>query len=71
VGKQTRSCYEIGERSGAWIKYKCDNEQEFVIGGYTLSEKTNQLFRSLIVGYYEGGQLKYASKGGNRLQRPT
>ncbi|HEY1582859.1 MAG TPA: DNA polymerase ligase N-terminal domain-containing protein, partial [Chthoniobacterales bacterium] len=35
IGKRVDSLYEAGRRSGAWIKLKCINEQEFVIGGYT------------------------------------
>src|SRR5207237_10439218 len=35
IGKQRDSVYEPGRRSGVWIKLKCVNEQEFVIGGYT------------------------------------
>src|SRR6266513_5709025 len=35
IGKQRGSPYEPGQRSGIWIKLKCVNEQEFVIGGYT------------------------------------
>src|SRR6516225_8597456 len=35
IGKLRNSIYEPGRRSGAWIKLKCVNEQEFVIGGYT------------------------------------
>src|SRR5262249_56401481 len=33
IGKQRNSVYEPGRRSGAWIKLKCVNEQELVIGG--------------------------------------
>jgi bifunctional non-homologous end joining protein LigD len=33
IGKLRDSVYEPGRRSGAWIKLKCVNEQEFVIGG--------------------------------------
>jgi DNA ligase D-like protein (predicted ligase) len=35
VGKREQSLYEVGARSGAWIKLKLLQEQEFVIGGYT------------------------------------
>ena len=35
VAKRKDSCYEIGKRSGAWVKYKVNQAQEFVIGGYT------------------------------------
>jgi bifunctional non-homologous end joining protein LigD len=34
VGKRLGSIYEPGERSGAWIKFRTNMEQEFVIGGY-------------------------------------
>jgi bifunctional non-homologous end joining protein LigD len=33
IGKRTRSRYEAGKRTGAWIKVKLHQEQEFVIGG--------------------------------------
>jgi bifunctional non-homologous end joining protein LigD len=35
IAKRKDSCYEIGKRSGAWVKYKVNKAQEFVIGGYT------------------------------------
>ncbi len=37
VGKKTDSTYS-GNRDGSWIKIKCDNRQEFVIGGYTVTK---------------------------------
>jgi bifunctional non-homologous end joining protein LigD len=33
IGKRGGSRYEAGKRSGAWIKVKLHQEQEFVIGG--------------------------------------
>ena len=38
IGKRSRSRYEAGKRSGAWVKIKLDLEQEFVIGGHTEPE---------------------------------
>jgi bifunctional non-homologous end joining protein LigD len=38
IGKRAGSRYELGKRSGAWIKIKLHLEQEFVIGGYTEPE---------------------------------
>ena len=35
IAKRQDSLYEPGKRSGAWVKYKVKNGQEFVIGGYT------------------------------------
>src|SRR5918995_684150 len=35
IAKRKASCYEPGKRSGAWLKYKINKSQEFVIGGGT------------------------------------
>ena len=55
IGKQRDSIYEAGRRSGAWIKIKCLNEQEFVIGGYTPPGGSRKHFGAILVGYYEFG----------------
>jgi bifunctional non-homologous end joining protein LigD len=64
VAKLAASRYEPGKRSGAWSKFKTGHEQEFVIGGYTRGRGGRSEFGALIVGYYEQGQLRYASKVG-------
>ncbi len=64
IGKQVASRYEAGRRSGAWIKLKCVNEQEFVIGGYTPPGGSRKHFGALLVGYYEGKRLLFAGKVG-------
>jgi DNA ligase D-like protein (predicted ligase) len=58
VAKRKDSCYEIGKRSGSWVKYKVNKAQEFVIGGYTPDNPLD----ALIVGYYESDKLIFASK---------
>jgi bifunctional non-homologous end joining protein LigD len=58
VAKRRDSLYEPGKRSGAWLKYKINQGQEFVIGGYTLGHP----FDAVIIGYYRDGQLIYAAK---------
>jgi bifunctional non-homologous end joining protein LigD len=35
ITKRKTSIYEPGKRSDAWLKYKTNKSQEFVIGGYT------------------------------------
>jgi ATP-dependent DNA ligase len=35
VGMRSDSLYEVGQRSGSWIKHRLNSGQEFVIGGYT------------------------------------
>src|SRR5262245_49636269 len=62
VAKRRDSRYESGQRSGAWLKMRVNQGQEFVIGGYTLGTKT---FDALIIGYYEGDRLIYAARTRN------
>jgi bifunctional non-homologous end joining protein LigD len=59
VAKRLDSFYESGRRSGAWVKMRINQGQEFVIGGYTPTSKN---FDSILVGYYEGKSLLYAAK---------
>jgi bifunctional non-homologous end joining protein LigD len=58
VAKRKDSVYEPGRRSGAWQKYKLNQSQEFVIGGYTPGNP----FDALIVGVYEGDRLNFVAK---------
>ena len=64
IGKLRGSTYESGRRSGAWIKLKCVNEQEFVIGGYTPPQGARKYFGALLVGYFENEKLRFAGKVG-------
>ncbi|HZT38791.1 MAG TPA: non-homologous end-joining DNA ligase [Bryobacteraceae bacterium] len=63
VAKNGESAYVSG-RSREWLKFKCVWEQEFVIGGYTDPQGAREHFGALLVGYYEGGRLRYAGKVG-------
>ncbi|MGD9496523.1 MAG: DNA ligase D [Armatimonadota bacterium] len=63
VAKQASSPYESG-RSRRWLKLKCVSQQEFVIGGWTDPSGARTGFGSLLLGYYEDGQLRYAGKVG-------
>lgn len=64
IGKERDSIYHSGVRSRSWVKLKCVNEQEFVIGGYTPPEGTRKHFGALLVGYYKGSELQFAGKVG-------
>lgn len=64
IAKQRDSRYEPGRRSGAWVKFKWSLEQEFVIGGYTEPKGSRSYFGAILVGYYEGDELVFASKVG-------
>jgi bifunctional non-homologous end joining protein LigD len=65
IAKTPGSLYEIGRRSGAWLKCKVTGEQEFVIGGYTPPQNSRPLIGALLVGYYAKGKLTYAGKVGS------
>jgi len=62
VSKLADSIYE-STRSRSWLKIKCIKRQEFVIAGYTLSDKGIP-FSSLILGFYDKGKLIYAGRAG-------
>lgn len=62
IGKQKDSHYQPGKRSGAWIKYRVNRGQEFVVGGYFPGPHG---LDSLIVGYYDGDKLRYVARTRN------
>jgi len=63
IAKRAQAPYVAG-RSRDWLKLKCVWEQEFVIGGYTDPAGSRTDFGALLVGYFEGGRLRYAGKVG-------
>ena len=50
-------------RSHAWLKVKCTRRQEFVIVGWSKSNKSRS-FRALLLAQYKDGELVYAGKVG-------
>ena len=64
IGKEKNSLYEVGRRSGSWIKLKLIKQQEFVIGGYTDPEGSRSLIGAILVGVYEKNKLVYCGKVG-------
>ena len=62
ISKRADAKY-VGSRSGSWVKTKCIRRQEFVIVGWTPSDKQRG-FRALLLGVNEDGKLRYAGKAG-------
>jgi bifunctional non-homologous end joining protein LigD len=62
VSKRADAPYRSG-RTRSWLKVKCGRRQEFVIGGWTPSDKRAG-FKSLLLGYYRGKDLVYAGRVG-------
>lgn len=64
VAKRADAPYLAG-RNRNWLKFKCENAQEFVIGGYTDPQRSRVGFGALLLGYYDpDGALVYAGKVG-------
>jgi bifunctional non-homologous end joining protein LigD len=68
IAKRAESTYQ-GRRSPDWLKFKCVNEQEFVIVGYTDPKGSREAFGALLLGYHEGGRLRYGGKVGTGFNR--
>ncbi len=52
IAKRSGSRYESGKSTGAWVKIKLCQEQEFVIGGFTDPDGARKHFGALLVGFY-------------------
>jgi bifunctional non-homologous end joining protein LigD len=64
IAKRLDSTY-VSRRSAAWIKLKCSQRQEFVIGGYTDPQGSRVGIGALLLGVHDkDGALRYAGKVG-------
>ena len=57
-------------RTQSWLKVKCTRRQEFVIIGWSKSDKSRR-FRALLLGQHEDGKLVYAGKVGTGFDQAT
>jgi bifunctional non-homologous end joining protein LigD len=70
IAKRAESAY-TPKRSRDWLKLKCSAQQELVIGGYTAPRGSREELGALLLGYYDGGGLRYAGKVGTGFTRDT
>jgi DNA ligase D-like protein (predicted ligase) len=70
IAKQADSVY-VGRRTDLWLKFKCENRQEFVIGGFTDPAGARTGFGALLLGYYDNDDLVYAGKVGTGFDTTT
>lgn len=68
IAKYIDSPY-LQKRSGFWLKFKCVNAQELVIGGWTEPAGSRVGLGALLIGYYDGDTLVYAGKVGTGFNR--
>ncbi len=71
VGKHKASVYEPGKRSSSWLKVKATQSGDFVVGGYTRGKGSRAPFGALLLGYWDGGKLHYASHVGSGFDDAT
>jgi bifunctional non-homologous end joining protein LigD len=64
VSKLANAPYRSG-RTKNWLKSKCGMEQEFVIIGWSPSDKVGRPFSSILLGVNEDGELRYAGRVGS------
>jgi bifunctional non-homologous end joining protein LigD len=65
IGKRKQSRYESGRRSTSWLKVKSTRSADFVVGGYTKGKGGRAALGALLVGYWDGKNLRYASHVGS------
>jgi bifunctional non-homologous end joining protein LigD len=61
----------VSTRDSSWIKSKCFQEQEFVIGGFTDPSNGSTGIGALLIGYYDKGKLRYAGRSGTGFMQKT
>ena len=70
VAKNGASVY-VERRSREWLKVKVNQEEEFVIGGYTAPAGTRTHFGALLLGAYRGADLRYVGSVGTGYTQKT
>ena len=70
VSKLADGKYSTG-RGGSWLKSKCYQEQELVVGGFTLPANGIHGVGALVLGYYRDGKLIYAGRTGTGFTQKT
>jgi DNA ligase D-like protein (predicted ligase) len=70
IAKRADSGY-VHSRSRSWLKFKCVARQEFVVGGWTEPGGERQGLGALLLGYYDGHELRYAGKVGTGFDEET
>ncbi|GAC1701924.1 MAG: DNA ligase D [Candidatus Acidiferrum sp.] len=68
LGKKIDSAYR-GGRSPLWVKLKIVNELRAVVVGWTAPRRTREYFGALVLGLYQGKQLRFIGSVGTGFDR--
>lgn len=63
ICKRANVPYSSG-RGKDWLKVKCQNHDEFVIGGFSPSPSADRPLGALLLGYFDQDKLRYAGRVG-------
>lgn len=69
IAKRVSAPYRA-RRTLDWLKIKCVKREEFVIGGWSPSDRKRP-FSSLLLGLYQDGALRYAGRVGTGFDEAT
>lgn len=65
IAKKTSSAYHTNKRTPDWLKFKMDQQQEMVVGGFTEPSGGRKGIGALLCGFYENGKLLYSGRVGS------
>ncbi|MRX41236.1 DNA ligase D [Flavobacterium sp. LC2016-23] len=64
IAKKADSLYNIGKRTGDWLKIKLSQQEEAIIIGITEPKNSRTYFGALLLGQYNSGVLQFIGKCG-------
>jgi bifunctional non-homologous end joining protein LigD len=65
ISKRASSAYQQGKRSRDWLKVKTENNEEFIVAGYTRGAgRRAGTFGSLVLAVNDGNELRYVGNVG-------
>ena len=70
ISKRRDAPFRSG-RVGDWLKTKCTSNQELVVAGFEPSTAATRTIRSLVLGYYQDGEFRYAGRVGSGLSEKS
>jgi bifunctional non-homologous end joining protein LigD len=70
IAKIKDSAYS-GTRTSAWLKLKIVNELDAVVAGYTEGRGSRKYFGALVLGLYDGSELKFIGSAGTGFDEGT
>ena len=71
IAKKAASPYRFGQRSDEWLKIKISQQEEAIIIGITRQKNSRSYFGALLLGQYEGKELKFIGKCGSGFTQET